>query len=376
MKLQVLQENLNSGLLTASRTISSKAQLPILSNMLLKATREGLQILATNLETGVNIKIGAKIDKEGEITIPAKIFTEIVSSLSTERIDLEVVENTLKLTTNSYQATLNGLPATEFPKFPHYASEDLFSLPAEKLLEAINQVAFAAATDDSRPILTGILFELEGKDLSLVATDGYRLSLKKVAVNSPVKEKISLIIPARSLIEVSRVLEEEKEKKEKILKMGFTKEQNQVVFVFPEIELFSRVIEGTFPDYQKIIPNSFTTKLILDREIFSREVKVVSIFARDSANIIKFKIQKDLLEMSANSPQIGENKSSLETKQEGEEGEIAFNFRFLQGFLSAVNVQEISLEMNGPLNPGVFRGVGDDSFLHIIMPVRLQVEEK
>lgn len=374
MKLQVLQENLNSGLLTASRTISSKAQLPILSNVLLKATKEGLQILATNLETGVNIKIGAKIDKEGEITIPAKIFTEIVSSLSTERIDLEVVENTLKLTTNSYQATLNGLPATEFPKFPNYSSEDLFSLPAEKLLEAINQVAFAAATDDSRPILTGILFELEGKDLSLVATDGYRLSLKKVEVNSPVKEKISLIIPARSLIEVSRVLEEEKEKKEKILKMGFTKEQNQVVFVFPEIELFSRVIEGTFPDYQKIIPNSFTTKLILDREIFSREVKVVSIFARDSANIIKFKIQKDLLEMSANSPQIGENKSSLEIKQEGEEGEIAFNFRFLQGFLSAVNVQEISLEINGPLNPGVFRGAGDDSFLHIIMPVRLQSE--
>jgi len=376
MKLQVLQENLNSGLLTASRTISSKAQLPILSNVLLKATKEGLQILATNLETGVNIKIGAKIDREGEITIPAKIFTEIVSSLSTERIDLEVVENTLKLTTNSYQATLNGLPATEFPKFPNYSSEDLFSLPAEKLLEAINQVAFAAATDDSRPILTGILFELEGKDLSLVATDGYRLSLKKVEVNSPVKEKISLIIPARSLIEVSRVLEEEKEKKEKILKMGFTKEQNQVVFVFPEIELFSRVIEGTFPDYQKIIPNSFTTKLILDREIFSREVKVVSIFARDSANIIKFKIQKDLLEMSANSPQIGENKSSLEIKQEREEGEIAFNFRFLQGFLSAVNVQEISLEINGPLNPGVFRGAGDDSFLHIIMPVRLQVEEK
>jgi len=374
MKLQVLQENLNSGLLTASRTISSKTQLPILSNVLLKATKEGLQILATNLETGVNIKIGAKIDREGEITIPAKIFTEIVSSLSTERIDLEVVENTLKLTTNSYQATLNGLPATEFPKFPNYSSEDLFSLPAEKLLEAINQVAFAAATDDSRPILTGILFELEGKDLSLVATDGYRLSLKKVEVNSPVKEKISLIIPARSLIEVSRVLEEEKEKKEKILKMGFTKEQNQVVFVFPEIELFSRVIEGTFPDYQKIIPNSFTTKLILDREIFSREVKVVSIFARDSANIIKFKIQKDLLEMSANSPQIGENKSSLEIKQEGEEGEIAFNFRFLQGFLSAVNVQEISLEINGPLNPGVFRGAGDDSFLHIIMPVRLQSE--
>ncbi|MGB9637464.1 MAG: DNA polymerase III subunit beta, partial [Microgenomates group bacterium] len=367
------QENLNLGLLTASRTISSKAQLPILSNVLLKATKEGLQILATNLEMGVNIKIGAKIEEEGEITIPAKIFTEIISSLSAERIDLQTEENILKITTNSYQASLNGLPATEFPKFPSYVSENLFSLPAEKLLEAINQVAFAAATDDSRPILTGILFELEGKNLSLVATDGYRLSFKRIEV-SPVEEKISLIIPARSLIEVSRILEEDKEKKEKRLKMGFTREQNQVVFVFPEMELFSRVIEGTFPDYQKIIPASFASKMVLDRENLAREVKVVSVFARDSANIIRFKIQKNLLEMSANSPQIGENKSSLEAKQEGEEGDIAFNFRFLQSFLSAVNAQEISLETNGPLNPGVFRAVGDDSFLHIIMPVRLQSE--
>lgn len=376
MKIQILQENLNKGLSTSFRTISTKAQLPVLANVLLKADKNGLQISATNLETGINIKLGAKVEEEGEITIPAKILTEVISSLPAGKIDLESKENTLKILTNEYEASFNGIPATEFPKLPTYSPEDLFSLPSEKFLESINQVAFAAATDEGRPVLTGVLIKIEGKTLSLVATDGYRLSLKTIELDTTVKEKTSLILPAKSLMEMARILSENKDEKEKTVKMGFTNEQNQVVFVFPEMELFSRLIEGDFPSYEKIIPQNLSTKLVLDKEGFSREVKVVSLFARDSANIIKFNIQKSVLEMSANSPQIGENKSSLETKLEGEEGEIAFNFRFLQGFLGAVTKPEISLEINGPLNPGAFRGVGDESFLHIIMPVRLQTEEK
>jgi len=160
------------------------------------------------------------------------------------------------------------------------------------------------------------------------------------------------------------------------VQMGFTKEKNQVVFVFPELELYSRVVEGEFPDYQKIIPKDRTAKILIDKEEFSRAVKVVSVFARESSNIVKFKISKEVLQMSANSPQVGENKNSLAVKLEGEEGEIAFNFRFVQGFLGAVNTAEVSLETNGSLSPGVFRGVGDETFLHIIMPVRLQSEEK
>ena len=376
MKLQILQENLNHGLSTAFRTISTKAQLPVLANVLLRADKNGLQISATNLETGVNIKLGAKIEKEGEITVPAKIFTEVIASLATGKIDLESKENSLNISTYGYEASFNGIPATEFPKLPTYSLENLFSFPSDKLLESINQVAFAAATDEGRPVLTGVLVKIEGKTLSLIATDGYRLSLKTIEVDTTVKEKISLLLPAKSLMETARILAENKEGKEKTIKMGFTKEQNQVVFVFPELDLFSRVIEGDFPAYEKIIPQNFSTRLVLDREGFAKEVKVVSIFARDSANIIKFKVQKGALEMSANSPQIGENKSSLEVKLEGDEGEIAFNSRFLQGFLGAVTKPEISLETNGPLNPGAFRGVGDDSFLHVIMPVRLQTEEK
>ncbi len=374
MKLQILQENLNKGLSVAFRTISTKAQLPILANVLLKTNKNNLQISATNLETGINIKLGAKIEKEGEITIPAKVLTEVIASLSTGKVDLALKDNILNIASNGYEASFNGISATEFPKLPTYDPENLFSLPSEKLLESINQVAFAAAVDEGRPVLTGVLLKLEGKTLSLVATDGYRLSLKTIETETPIKEKITLLLPAKSLMEVARIITETKDGKEKMIKMGFTKEQNQVVFVFPEMDLFTRVIEGEFPDFEKIIPKSFSTKITLDRETFSREVKLVSIFARDSSNIIKFKVKSGLLEMSANSPQIGDNKSLLENKMEGEETEIAFNYRFLQGFLAAVSSSEVSMEMAGATSSGLLRPVGDNSFLHIIMPVRLQTE--
>ncbi len=371
MKIQILQENFNKGLNIAFRSISSKAQLPILANVLLRTDKNRLQISATNLETGITLWLGAKVEEEGEITIPAKILTEIVASLPAGKIDLEVKENSLKISSEGYDASLNGIPAAEFPKLPTYSPDSLFSFPSEKLLEAINQVAFSAATDEGRPVLTGVLFKLQEKRLSLVATDGYRLSLKTIEMETPVKEAISLLLPAKTLMEVGRIIADEKAQ---AVQMGFTKEQNQVVFVFADLELFSRVIEGEFPDYTKIIPQSFSTKVALDRESFSRAVKVVSIFARDSANIIKLKIDKNSLQMSANSPQVGENKNSLEAKLEGEESEIAFNYRFVQGFLGAVVSPEVSLEMSGPLNPGIFRAVGEESYLHIIMPVRLQNE--
>lgn len=373
MKIQILQENLAKGLTIASRTVSTKAQLPILANILLEAKNSGFFVSATNLEMGVNLNLGAKIEKEGKITIPARVFTEVVSSLPAGKIDLEVEGSLLKIFTSNYQATFNGIPAEEFPRLPTYKEEELISLPADKLLEAIDKVAFAAATDDTRPVLTGVMFKIEGKSLSLVATDGYRLSLKNIGLSQNVEKNVSLLLPAKSLIEVGRVISEGR--KEKEIKIGFTEDQNQVVFIFSEMELFTRLIDGDFPDYQKIIPVDFKTKISVDKESLAREVKVVSIFARESANILKIKYNKDFLEMSANSPQVGENKSTLEAKVEGEEGEIAFNFRFLQSFLGVVEEGEVTLEFSGSLSPGVFRSTKDESFLHIIMPIRLQTEE-
>lgn len=374
MKIQVLQENLNKGLVTASRSISTKAQLPVLANILLKTDQNRLQILATNLETGVVLWLGTKVIEEGEISVPAKTLSEIISSLSTGTINIETEGSNLKLSGDRYQAVLNGIPASEFPKFPSTNKESLFSFPAEKLMEGINQVAFAAATDEGRPVLTGVLLKIEEKKLSLAATDGYRLSLKVVETESQIKEPKALLLPAKTLVEVGRIITDNKTEGGRIVQIGHTQEQNQTIFVFPEIQLFSRVIEGEFPDYEKIIPKSSSVKVILDKEEFNRAVKLVSVFARDSSNIIRFKINKETMEISANSPQVGENKFSLGAKIEGEEMEVAFNFRFIQGFIGAVAGNEVSLELNGPLNPVIFRSVGDDSFLHVIMPVRLQTE--
>lgn len=373
MKIQILQENLNKGLLTASRLISSKTQLPILANILMKTDKNRLLISATNLENGISLWLGAKVEEEGEITIPAKTLSEVVSSLPAETINLEVKENSLLLSCGGYSARFNGMPASEFPKLPTYSEENMILLPAEKILKAIDQVAFAAAADDSRPVLTGVLVGITEKDLSLAATDGYRLSLKKIELENPLKENVSLILPAKTLLEVAKIITEEKGQ-DSIVKMGYTKEQNQIVFVFSDLELFSRVIEGEFPDYEKIIPQTVNTKITIDKENLNRAVKIVSVFARESSNIVKIKAKEGILEMSANSPQMGENTNNLEVKTEGEGIETAYNFRFLQSFLNAVSGHEVTLETTGSLNPGVFKEVGNDNFLHIIMPVRLQTE--
>lgn len=376
MKIQIFQENLVRALNTASRSISSKAQLPILANVLLTTEKNRLKIAATNLEMGVIIWVGAKVEKEGSITLPSKILQEYVSSLPTGKIDLVVKENIASLSSSSFNASFNGISANEFPALPAGA-EKVFSFPAKTLTEVIGQVAFASATDEGRPVLTGVFLKKNDKLLSLASTDGYRLSVKKIELAEVISDKKEeefkgLIIPARTLIEVSRVISEQSKQEQFLVEMSLTKDSNQAIFVFPDIELSTRLLEGDFPDYEKIIPGEATTKVDLDKEEFLRAVKTASIFARDSANIVRFKLSDGKVIVSANSPQVGENSCEIGARIEGEGGEIAFNYRFLLDFLTAVQSPEIKFEMTGSLNPGVFRVKGDTSYLHIIMPVRLQ----
>jgi len=374
MKVSILQENLIKGLNTASRSVASRAQLPILSHVLLVTDKGRLKISATNLETGVNLWLGAKVEKEGQITIPAKILTELVSSLPAQKVDLEVKENQLFISCGAYQADFVGLPASEFPKVPTLTGKPNFTFEGESLALASHQVAFAAATDEGRPILTGVLLTLEGSQLLLVATDGYRLSLKKLANTTKGQEEVKefkkgLIIPARTLVEVARVVNDSEEKS---LKLGITPEANQAIFALPEVEIVSRLIEGSFPDFEKIVPEKGATKIILDKEELTRSVRMASIFARESANIIKFEVRGSKFKVSANTAQVGSNLSEIEAKIEGKENKIAFNSRYLLDFLSVVGSEQVTFEMSGSLNPGVFTPAGDSSFTHIIMPVRVQ----
>jgi len=377
MKIQILQENLIKALNTASRSISTKAQLPILANVLLTTENNRLKVAATNLETGVTIWVGAKIEKEGSVTLPSKILHEYVSSLPAGKIDLTVKDNIAVLSSDSFNASFNGIAANEFPALPT-PSKKVFSFPTKILTEVISQVAFASATDEGRPILTGVFVKKNGKLLSFAATDGYRLSVKKIELSEVIpdeKEKEEfkgLVIPARTLIEVLRLISEQAKQEQSLVEMSLTKDCNQAIFIFPDIELSTRLLEGDFPDYEKIIPESINTTVDFDKEELNRAVKTASIFARDSANIVKVKFNDGKAVISANSPQVGENSSEVGVKIEGEGGEIAFNFRFLLDFLSAIQSPEITFEMTGSLNPGVFKVKGDTSFLHIVMPVRLQ----
>lgn len=374
MKITILQENLAKGLSTVNKFVSSKTQLPVLANILFSAGKGKLKLSATNLETGINYWLPAKIEGRGEITIPAKIITEFVSSLPTDKAHLTAVKNKLEVSCRNFKASFNSISANEFPAIPSLKAKKTtktlkkFSLKTNAFVKAVSQVAFTAAIDESRPVLTGIRWSFLGKKIQLVATDGYRLSLKTLKLTEKMDLK-TLIIPARTLTELARICSQEKKE---TITITLSKKTNQAIFSFDEIEVVTRLIEGEFPDFEKIIPQEKTTKIIIDKEELYQAVRAAALFAKDSANIVRFEVKGKKLKVSANAPEIGENEVELEIKKEGEDNKIAFNHRFLQEYLNISDKKELVLEMSGSLKPGVFKPLGQASFLHIIMPVRLQ----
>ena len=376
MKLFVLQENLNRGLSVVGRLVAGKTQLPILNNVLLATDKGRLRLSATNLEMGINFWVGAKIEEEGAITVPARMLGEFIASLPGEKVELALSDGVLKAVSGGVEATFNGIAAGEFPAVPVLVGEPTLLLASSIFSQAVSCTAFAAATDEGRQVLTGVKWIFRGDEFIIAATDGYRLSVKKFKTKTK-REDGELLIPARALQEVVKILEEEKPKKSKTeekeeVKVRVTPEANQAIFEIGDTGLVTRLLEGQFPNFEKIIPKESATKTTIDTADFLRAVRVAAIFARDSANLVKLKIEKNLLKISSNTPQVGANMSTIEAKTEGEECEIAFNCRYLLDFLSGVAGGRLLLEVNGPLHPGVLKLVGDDSFLHVIMPVRVQ----
>jgi DNA polymerase-3 subunit beta len=370
MKLQVLQEDFSKAISIASRFTSTRAQLPILGNILLSASRTKLLIASTNLEVSISISVGAQVEKEGEITVPSRVFSDLVSNLPSGQISLQAEKEQLKVSTQGFSSSVSGMNSSDFPSVPKILGKKAIKFSKEDLIDALSQVSFAASIDETRPILTGVLFIFERGSLTLVATDGFRLSQKKIFLKG-VKGGRKIILPKNALNEVSRLSGDTEE-----LSFSFKDKDSQVVFGLSNAVLSSRILEGEFPSFEKIIPKDSNYKVNLDREELLRAVKLAAVFARDSANIVGVSLKKDSIEISAESANTGQQKTQVDAKVEGDIGkkgfEINFNYRFLEDLLNALEGEEIQIEFSNPNAPGVFTDSKDKNFLHLIMPVRIQ----
>lgn len=367
MKVSILQENLVKAVTRTNRIVSSRPSLPILSNLLLQATKDGLFITSSTLETTESVLVGAKVEKEGSLCVPAKIFSELVSSLPQDTVVLEEKEGALHVSCGGVHASVAGMSSGEYPPTGGGGMKKETVLEKDRLVLFLSLVLFAASSDEGRPLLTGIKITQKEEGAVFAATDGYRLSVCRSDLVFP--EKTDIVVPARALGEVMRVCQEEKEGKEVLLSDAG---DGQFAVRVGDTTITTRRIDGEYPNFEKIIPSKHTTRAVLDVASFTKAVKSASIFARDSANIVRLHITKNILIISANTPQVGENSVEVDAKTEGEEGDIAFNSRFLLELLSNFPGEELVFEMTGALNPGAFRSPKDPSFLHIIMPVRVQ----
>ncbi len=370
MKISILAQDLLPALQAVSRSVGVRSSLPVLANILLQTENGKLKISATNLEIGVIKKVNAEVVEEGEISVPAKTFLETISSLSGAKLDIEGSSDQLKITTSNFRASLNGIPASEFPAIPLSSDNSILISPGV-LKDSLPQITFAAAVDEGRPVLTGILTEIRDGQLELVATDGFRLAHRKISLEN--SSSFKALIPRRTFEEIVRLIDEEltKGSEEEKVAISTSENQNQIIFKIGQSDLSSRLIEGQFPSWEKIIPKDFQNRAIVDRGEFLKAVKLSSIFAKDVANITKIKSAKGTLQLSSQTKELGEQETELEATTEGDDIEVAFNSRFLIDALSACSATQVILEFSGNLSAALIKPVGQEGLEYIIMPVRL-----
>ena len=369
MKLSCLQENLSKGLGIVGRAVATRTTLPITNNVLLITEESRLKLAATNLEIAISCWVGANIEQEGAITLPAKLLTEFVNSLPGDKIDLNLAQRTLELKCARYEARISGIDAEDFPPIPQPGDGITYQIEPEALRLAIGQIVFATTTEDTRPVLTGVCCEFEGDTLTLAAADGFRLAVHKAPLAMPVEEGVEIIIPGRSLQELARLLIDQEE----MVEISINSNKSQVLFRLRDVELVSQLIQGTFPNYKQLIPQSYSTRVIVGTAEFLRATKTASIFARDGSGIVRLQITPDgMMSISARSEQIGDNEGKIDANVEGEASKIAFNGRYLIDVLNVLHEGEVALETTTPSSPGVIRPMGSDNYIHVIMPMFVQ----
>jgi DNA polymerase III subunit beta len=368
VKLSVMQENLSRGLSVVTRAVSSRSTLPVLANVLLKTEDAGLKLTATNLEIGITSWVPGKIDTDGALTVPARLITDVVAGLPAgERVELDVDATTLRIRAGRYQTHLRGIDAEEFPVIPAAGERPTTRVSQRLLRRALSEVAFAAASDEARPILTGVLTRFVGDRLTLAAADNYRIAVKTVPILDPVEET-SIVVPARSYQELMRVLGDTDDPVEVML----AQPKSQILFRIEGTELVSRLIDGQFPNYQQVLPTSHSTRGVVDREELLKAVRLSALIASSAANVVRLRLgDGDSRGITiAAAADVGDAEGEVEAALEGDPVSIAFNSRYLTEALQNVAVDQLALEFTGPLSPGVLRPIGDEDYVHVIMPVR------
>jgi len=375
MKVSVLQENLARGLGIVSRAVSPRSTLPVLANVLV-ATDEGrLRLSATNLEMGITCWLGGKITEEGSTTVPARTFLDLVNTLPNGQMDMDLAirTQTLHVRSGASNTDIKCIDAQEFPPMPIPDLNGGVVFNVADLREMIHQVVFAASTDDARPVLTGVLVTVEGNQVTMAAADGFRLSVRSAELSQPAGQPVKAIIPARALNELARIAGESDDTVTMVLPPG----RGQVIFRTKDAELTSQLIEGNFPDFQQIIPVGHNTRTIVSTSEFLKACKQAEIFARDGSHIARLNVtpgdelQPGVVEISAQSEETGSSEAVIDATIEGQPVLIAFNVRYLREVLDVVKTPNVALETTAAAAPGLIRPMGEDGFLHVIMPMHL-----
>ena len=375
VNVSCLQENLQRSLAQVSRAVATKTALPVLSNVLLSTDDSRLRIAATNLEIGITTWVPAAIEQEGQITVDARLLAEFVNTLPNDTVNLAVDRDRLSLHVQAGRdkAAINGLHPDDFPVIPRVdGNAFVATVNPQTLREMIGQVEFAAATDESRPVLAGVLVRFEDQIVTLAAADGFRLAVRTAALEEPVPERTEVIVPARGLRELARIIGDHAEP----IQLAITQNRNQLLVRVDETEFLSRLIDGAFPDFRQIIPRDFNTQVDLGRDAFLNAVRRAGYFARDNNDVVLLQVRPGeeefmpgTVEISANAAERGSSQSFVDATIAGPETQIAFNSRYLADVINVLRTGQIQVAMNGSNQAGVVRPVGNDDYTHVIMPM-------
>ncbi len=376
MRVACSQDDLHKGLSAVARAIPARTTLPITQHVLLEAQDGTITLSATDAETiAITYRIGATIAEAGSITMPSRLLSDFVATLPPAEITLTLAERSrqVSLTCARNEASIGGMDPDDFPPIPPASDSAPIVIEPDRLRRALSQVVFAAATDDSRPVLTGVHFAMNGNEIKLAAADGFRLSAHTLHVDAPVPER-NIIVPARSLGELARLLSDATQP----VTITFNAAGTQVQFDLGHAKLMAQLIQGAFPNYQQLIPAAHTTRTEVSVADFARETRIASIFARDGSGIVRLEATPGTegapgrLSISARADEVGNNQGELDAIVEGEAAKVAFNSRYLSDVLGALDADRVAIETTSPSSPGVFRPIGNDNFVHVVMPMFVQ----